>query len=164
MRRSFPRGDGPGLGTGPAVPLPPRSVPAESSTEKTPAAAPQTDRPEWPAGTWANARDTGKETEIRMRRRWSPPWCPPERPCPPGEPPCPPGDPHYPPGAPDGPSWPSPPCPGGGVQLAEAFVPWQVYNGYCPPGQLEAPGTIFPEILRTPPLYQYPPGTGGRRG
>jgi hypothetical protein len=94
--------------------------------------------------------------------------CPPREPCPgdpcpPGRSPCPPWDPC--PGDPCPPREPHRPgrsCQD--VDLAEAFVPWQEYNGYCPPGHLEGPGTIFPELLRTPPLYAWPPGTDRRRG
>jgi hypothetical protein len=139
MRRSFSRGDGTGKGAGPASPLPPTRAPVEALSDKTAAESP-----------------ADQATNLRLRRRW-PPWCPPEReepcppPCPPRDP-CPPREPHRP-----GRS-----CQD--VDLAEAFVPWQEYNGYCPPGHLEGPGTIFPELLRTPPLYAWPPGTDRRRG
>lgn len=79
-----------------------------------------------------------------------PPWCPGTPPCPPGGgpgAPCPPG------------TGPGVPCPPGGIQLATAWVPWQVYNGYVHPCEMAGPGTIFPELLRCPPLYQKPPGT-----
>lgn len=56
---------------------------------------------------------------------------------------------------PDG--WPPGSPPTGPVQLATAYVPWQVYNGYVRPPNLPAPGTIFPELARTPPLYKKPP-------
>jgi len=69
-----------------------------------------------------------------------PPWCP-------GNPPCPPG------------TGPGAPCPPRGIPLATAWVPWQVYNGYVHPCEMAGPGTIFPELLRCPPLYQKPPGT-----
>jgi hypothetical protein len=78
---------------------------------------------------------------------------------PPSRPPGPPG--FYPPGRrpPYGPSEPLPPIPPPRqprrtVQLAEAYVPWQVYQGYVRPHELPGPGTIFPELFRTPPLYK----------
>jgi len=48
------------------------------------------------------------------------------------------------------------------VELAAAYVPFQVYTQIFRPGELPAPGTIFPELLRTPPLYRWPPSTDGR--
>lgn len=48
------------------------------------------------------------------------------------------------------------------LELAAAYVPYQVYSTICPPGGQGAPGTIFPELMRTPPLYRWPPGTDGR--
>lgn len=49
---------------------------------------------------------------------------------------------------------PSPPM--GPMELATAYVPWQVYRGFVRPGEAQIPGTIFPELARTPPLYQKP--------
>lgn len=82
------------------------------------------------------------------------------------------------PNQPWGPSpWPNPPrgpatmppvAPGAApppvalVELAAAYVPFQVYTQIFRPGELPAPGTIFPELLRTPPLYRWPPSTDGR--
>ena len=48
------------------------------------------------------------------------------------------------------------------LELAAAYVPFQQFGTICPPGELAAPGTIFPELARTPPLYRWPPGTDGR--
>ncbi len=63
-----------------------------------------------------------------------------------------PGGGAWPPGG-----WPPGTPPTGPVRLATAYVPWQVYNGYVKPPNLPAPGTIFPELARTPPLYKRPP-------
>lgn len=52
------------------------------------------------------------------------------------------------------PPYPQPPYPPHQRELATAHVPFQVYTGFVPPGQLPGPGTIFPELLRTPPLYK----------
>jgi|LSQX01.2.fsa_nt_gb hypothetical protein len=190
MRRSPLRGDA--LSKDRAIPGRSLPSPSEPLNKKSPEAPPAT-APQWTSGSPDKKDAEGvKESALGLRRR-RPPWCPPEDPCPPDRPPwcpperppvdppwcppeapCPPGEPLWcPPGGPSVPG--GSPCPGpwppgstypGGrtVQLAEAFVPWQVYNGYCPPGQMAGPGTIFPELLRHPPLYQYPPGTGGRRG
>jgi len=168
----------------------PAASPAEPPNKQSPEVQPEA-TPQWASGSLDRSdADSVKESALGLRRRrlpWCPPedpcppdrppWCPPERPpgdppwrppeapCPPVEPPwCPPGGPSTPDGGPCPGPWPPGYPSGRTVQLAEAFVPWQIYNGYCPPGQLEGPGTIFPELLRHPPLYQYPPGTGGRRG
>ena len=98
----------------------------------------------------------------------------------PPRPPYGPGDrPSQPPGA--GP-WPNPPSgPGSGpyynmpplapggcpppvsqLELAAAYVPFQAFTTIFGPGESPAPGTIFPELLRTPPLYRWPPCTDGR--
>ncbi len=171
MRRSPFRGD-PAAGDRALLG---RSAPAVAeSVIQTPPEAPSP--PQVDSGLPGKEDDEGaKESAFSLRRR-RPPWCPPEEPCPPERPPWSPpeitpppveppwGRPGGPQGPGSGPSWP----PGSSfprtVQLAEAFVPWQVYSGYCMPSQMKGPGTIFPELLRTPPLYQYPPGTGGRRG
>ena len=48
------------------------------------------------------------------------------------------------------------------MELAAAYVPYQTYTTIYRPGEMPAPGTIFPELLRTPPLYGRPPRTEGR--
>lgn len=48
------------------------------------------------------------------------------------------------------------------LELAAAYVPFQQFTTIFAPGELPAPGTIFPELLRTPPLYRWPPCTDGR--
>jgi hypothetical protein len=47
------------------------------------------------------------------------------------------------------------------LELAAAYVPFQQYTTIYAPGEMPAPGTIFPELLRVPPLYRWPPCTDG---
>jgi hypothetical protein len=39
-------------------------------------------------------------------------------------------------------------------QLATAYVPWQIYNNTLDLRNALCLGTLFPELVRTPPLYQ----------
>ncbi len=174
MRRYLPKSDRRGvLGFNT-----PRSEPKDEPDEDLEEAAPESCEEQAPCAP-EDADDTGSETALRM------PWFGPGRgPAGPGRPGCPPREPGCPPqgpGCPNGPNWPpwcpgnppgmgpgtpcppgmgpGVPCPPGGMPLATAWVPWQVYNGYVHPCEMAGSGTIFPELLRCPPLYQKPPGT-----
>ncbi|MBE3519700.1 MAG: spore coat associated protein CotJA [Firmicutes bacterium] len=39
-------------------------------------------------------------------------------------------------------------------ELARAYVPVQVYARIFPPEEALRRGSVFPELVRTPPLYQ----------
>jgi len=41
-------------------------------------------------------------------------------------------------------------------ELATAYVPWQVYTRIFEPREALQIGSIFPELVRTPPLYRKP--------
>lgn len=47
------------------------------------------------------------------------------------------------------------------IELAGAYAPFQEYRPVWAPGELGAPGTIFSELARTPPLYRWQPYTDG---
>jgi hypothetical protein len=41
-------------------------------------------------------------------------------------------------------------------ELATAYVPWQTFSQTLDPREALRVGTLFPELIRTPPLYQRP--------
>ncbi|HHW19355.1 MAG TPA: spore coat associated protein CotJA [Firmicutes bacterium] len=48
----------------------------------------------------------------------------------------------------------------GTIELATAFVPWQMYGRTLDLREALRLGTLFPELTRTPPRYKKP-GTRG---
>ena len=147
LRPGYPRHGAPvsppPLSEKPAISPASTDVTCDAATPKAP--TPALDATQ--AGAWWTAK-------------WpSSPWSRPNPPCGPGPtpPPTGPGQGARPPLAPGATC---PPVPE--LELAAAYVPYQVYGTICPPGGQGAPGTIFPELMRTPPLYRWPPCTDGR--
>lgn len=169
MLRPFPRG-GPGLPTrhrpgwnlpgGPSIPGPtpgqypddaPITVPTAPASQLCVAASPSSS----PVGTWFQ-RPPGSPygPGFGPNPPFAPGWGPPPAPSP-QPPPASPG--AWPPLAPG-----ACPPPVPLLELAAAYTPFQAFTRIYAPGEMPAPGTIFPELLRTPPLYRWPPCTDGR--
>jgi len=150
MLRPLPRGPS----------LPPRQRPGGPSPgpeDKSPSAGPPTT--ESSAPTFQPCGEKEPPSDVGSAWVWPPrpPWGPGDRP---GQPPgWPGGGPQYnmPPLAPG-----ACPPPVRVLELAAAYVPFQQFTTIFAPGEMPAPGTIFPELLRTPPLYRWPPCTDGR--
>jgi hypothetical protein len=152
MLRPFPRGPayrhqpGRSVGREPAPPAPspePVPVPGDAIPLEQPTVQPCADTAEQTALWFGRPSGPGR----------SPGFGP--RPQPPTPSPCPPGAmPPLSPGAMP------PPVPM--MELAAAYVPFQQFGCIWGPGEIQAPGTIFPELARTPPLYRWPPCTDGR--
>lgn len=148
MLRPFPLGPGsryqPGRNVGrePAAPVPGDAAPVEQ-----PAVQPCAETAPQSAVWFGRPSGPGR----------SPGFCPPfgPRPQPPTPAPPPPGT--MPPLAPG-----ALPPPVPIMELAAAYVPFQQFGCIWGPGEIQAPGTIFPELARTPPLYRWPPCTDGR--